>query len=246
MKYSYALVCRSTIAGLLALTFMTKTHATTVTIDAEYRGNYDQYGSAVTAVTSASNYFTGVYAAPDYNNGVPVEIRNFFSFDVGGKLGYPGAYNISAAKVVLDNWNKEIGVIQPNGSNFVAYELFDVTTSIPLLNGNEGPKPNPAIFEDLGTGITYGFELADLFHLGQPETIELNSAAISQLNNLDRIFTIGGRVRLPLTPTQTTGIFGGSGPGMYEGNSFRTRLILEVETRQIPEPPSLLLFLAQD
>jgi len=25
MKYSYALVCRSTIAGLLALTFMTKT-----------------------------------------------------------------------------------------------------------------------------------------------------------------------------------------------------------------------------
>lgn len=242
MKSQCGFVCRSAIFfGVLTLTGIATAHASTVTIDAEFRGTYNQYGSTVSANTSVANYFSGVLVEPIYNNGTPTEFRNFFSFDVGGALGYPGSYTISSAKLALDNWNKEIGVVQPNGTNVVAYTLFDVTTGTPILIGNEGPKPNPAIFDDLGTGIEYGFELADLFHLGQPETIQLNSSAISQLNSLDRMFTIGGKAGLPVDRTQTTGIFGGSGPGMYDGHSFRTQLILEVETMQVPEPSSLLL-----
>lgn len=241
MKNKCAFVCRSGIFWLFAVAAIATAHANTVTIDAEFRGTYNQYGSTASANVPVANYFAGVLVDPLYNNGIPTEFRNFFSFDVGGALGYPGSYTISSAKLVLDNWNKEIGVVQPNGTNVVAYILFDVTTSTPVLIGNEGPKPNPAIFDDLGTGIEYGFELADLFHLGEPETIQLNSLAISQLNSLDRMFTIGGRAGLPDDRTQTAGVFGGSGPAMYDGHSFRTQLILEFETTQIPEPSSLLL-----
>lgn len=241
MKYQHSFVRSSTIVGLLTIAAMATAHANTVSIDAEWRGSYNQNGSLLAAANATSNYFSGVLVDPVYNNGVPTEFRNFFSFDVGGTLGYPGTYTISSAKLVLDNWDRDVGVVQPNGTNVVAYALFDVTTPNPFLIGNEGPIPNPAIFDDLGTGTEYGFQLASLYTLGQPVPVDLNAAAIAELNALDRQFIIGGRAALPVVRTQTAGVFGGSGQLAYEGHPFRTQLVLEFETNQVPEPSSLQL-----
>lgn len=247
MKYQFSFVRQSAIVGLLAMATLASAHATTVSIDAKWRGTYNQYGSALATPNATSNYFAGVVVDPIYNSGLPTEFRNFFSFDLGRTIGFPsgdpGGYTISSAKLVLDNWNKEVGVLQPNGTNVVAYALFDVTTGNPFLIGNEGPKPNPAIFDDLGTGIEYGFELADIFHPGEPLTVNLNAAALTELNSLDGLFIVGGRAALPDIRTQTAGVFGGSWEGEYEGHPFRTQLVLEVEPNQVPEPSSLQLAL---
>ncbi|MEO8328787.1 MAG: hypothetical protein ABI586_02165 [Candidatus Nanopelagicales bacterium] len=77
------------------------------------------------------------------------------------------------------------------------FGLFDVSTSAAAVNHNVGR--NLAIFEDLGTGDSYGtYEISrDQQH--EWLNLRLNHAAISDMNDsLGKYFTLGGSM---LTPT---------------------------------------------
>lgn len=77
------------------------------------------------------------------------------------------------------------------------FGLFEVTTSAAVVNHNVGR--NLAIFEDLGTGDSYGTYAISRDQEQKWLNLHLNHAAISDLNDsLGRYFTLGGSM---LTPT---------------------------------------------
>jgi hypothetical protein len=134
----------------------------------------------------------------DQSGVVRQSTRNYFAFDLGA-AGVPGTI-ISA----------ELRFRHPGNSYPVAngpherVEFFNVTTPAATLQGLSTAQPDPtcngtttsgcsdAIFDDLGTGTGYGGFTASVQSNGVQETVQLNCAAVADLNAAVGRWVIGG------------------------------------------------------
>ena len=161
------------------------------------------------------NYFTGFSI-----NG---EHRSYFSFDLSLL-----SQEVISASLELRRFNCFSSEEQET------LGLFDVSTTAAILNNKNGV--NALIYEDLGTGTSYGeFEISVDGLSTDILSFDLNDSFIADINNAaGGWLSVGGRLLTPGSPS-------GGGEGVF-GNSHIEdgvqRLVVEV----IPEPLTLFLF----
>lgn len=191
------------------------------TSDNQFDPGVDNQGwwSDTTAITDrlSDNYGTGISINGDH--------RSFFTFDLS-LLDTPvinATLELRRYEYVSSAESETLG-------------LFDVSTDAETLNDNS--YISAAIYEDLGTGVSYGeFEVLSTGLSTDVLSFELNSAAVADINNAAGVwFSIGGSL-LSLDGTTigsgAESIFGSS----HEGEGIQ-RLVVEL----IPEPTSMTLF----
>ncbi len=144
------------------------------------------------------NYLAGWLTGPDIYYS---EYRSFFVFDMSAVSEL-----IVAATLRID------AGIYVSSDVTETYVLFDVSTSVPTLRA--GGIGLPQIFNDLGTGVSYG--LTDISSADDSSviSIDLNQNAISAMNNANGLFAIGGAVttlRYVLSDSETAFAYTGSG-----------------------------------
>ena len=111
---------------------------------------------------------------PNYLAGLAegVQYRNFTVFDLSA-VSQP----ISAA--TLNLFNPEY--VSPDPTE--TYTLFDVSTPISMLTTSSSGRTD--IFNDLGTGTSYGFQTVSNSDDGQIVSVPLNAAGLSALNDAE-------------------------------------------------------------
>lgn len=126
--------------------------------------------------------------------------RDFFTFDLSSLLLSP-TETITSATLELTRF--QASTVDPTET----LGLFDVSTDAATLNNNQGSNIN--IYNDLGTGTSYGEFVVDTT-TGTPEDIlsfTLNAAAIADIqsragqSSLNGFFSIGGAL-LSLSPSR--------------------------------------------
>lgn len=127
--------------------------------------------------------------------------NNFFLFDVSSVAG-----SVTAATLrVLNPGSSSAGVPfgYTSSDPTETYVLFDVVTdfySAPtggthLVGGyGAGSIEGQGIFNDLGSGTSYGSHVASLADNGKYVEISLNAAGLAALNSSTGIFAIGGAI----------------------------------------------------
>ena len=129
--------------------------------------------------TDIDNYIVGV--SGDMFN-------DFFTFSIPVGIGTITSASLSAPR-------GGDGGASTAGVPFT-YSLFDVSTSAAVLNANTGASA--AIFNDLGSGVSYGSILVSNLTTPDPLVITLDAAAIAAINASNGgFFSIGGT----LTPS---------------------------------------------
>ena len=195
-----------TVMALLMLVGGARTaSATTITLNAIDAGQYGVNGSHAASIT---NYVVRA-------NGGALNTRNFLVFDLSGVTD-----TIVSASYVLQNPQSLVNSIVST------YTLFDVTTSIATPTAG---FTLPAIYEDLGTGTSFGSIIVDGSFSPGTASFAMNAAGVSALNAATGQFAIGGA--LSTGSATFTEAFGES------DLSLTTQLVLVV----IPEPASALL-----
>ena len=149
--------------------------------------------------------------------------RSYFSFDLSSISGV-----ITSAVLEVRRYDTDSGA---------TLTLFDVSTDAASL-AQRGVL-NSAIYEDLGTGASYGS-----FAAGQGSTFDLMSFGLNNQGITDINNAIGGYFSIGASASGGT-FFGSSGsePG-NSGSNFIQRLVLNVEPAQVPkvsEPSALAL-----
>ncbi len=140
------------------------------------------------AVDENSNYFVG--------RTIDTELRNFFTFDTGALAGQ----TVVSATLVL---RSGCGA-GADATETVA--LFDVSTDPAALNDNAGYDAD--IFDDLGTGTSYGTFVVPTGQSAEAATrFALNAAALADLNAAaGGFFSVGGAVQsFAETPPEFSG-----------------------------------------
>lgn len=144
-----------------------------------------------------TNYFAG-----QANDGVnPIrQLRDWFVFNVPSVGG-----TITSVRLELFL----PGLVSPDPSE--TFELFDVTTPVStLVAGGSGLT---AIYNDLGTGVSYGSVTISAADNGRLVVINLNTAGIAAVTAAQGgQFAIGGAVTT-LAGTANQSVFGGTGAG---------------------------------
>lgn len=168
-------------------------------------------GSRDNLSSSNFNYLAGINAGSDY--------RNFFTFDLA----------LLPDNIVVTGAELRVTRFTTNSANISeTYALYDVSTDPAALNDNAGS--NISIYDDLGTGTSYGtFAISTTAQTTDIASFNLNGNAIADLNAAgDGYFSIGGAV--------VTGgnLFAGSGNSNTPG-------VQELVITYIPEPTSLAL-----
>ena len=109
------------------------------------------------------------------------------------------------------------------------YSIFDVSTGISALRA--GGTGLTSIYDDLGTGSSYGLGTIPDSHDNVNKDFALNSTAIADLSNASGLFALGGSY------STTCGYaFGASSVGTRQ-------LILETDPKNVvPEPTTMILF----
>lgn len=132
----------------------------------------------------------------------PQWLRNFFTFDISGLRGQ----TVTGATLTLTNFMS----MSDSGQTSLQYTLYDVSTAAGTLDAVGGTSA--AIYDDLGSGVSYGSYSLPVtgLDLGTSQLI-LNASAVGDLNAA----IAGG------TPSFS---IGGTLPSLA-----------------VPEPPSLLL-----
>jgi len=134
-----------------------------------------------------SNYLAGRFGDTDH--------RNFFSFDVSS------ACQAAAVTLQLRRFNQ---------TGPMTYSLSDVSTPAEVLNQNEGSSQ--AIFEDLGSGTTFGSFPVDPGTRTDILSFPLNSAGVAAFNAVrGGYFSLGGRSSGEGDPGDSF-LFGSSNP----------------------------------
>jgi hypothetical protein len=147
-----------------------------------------------------------------------IESRGHLSFHISG-LNDP----IESALLRITKW----GVLA-NGatSGRLTMGMFDVTTDGTVLNSASGIQP--AIFADLGSGVSYGvFQISAVWNNSEILEIPLNRQALDAIRN-DQVFSVGFAV-LDGDGTKKHYAFGNTG---LTPNPFYHELVV----RTIPEP----------
>jgi hypothetical protein len=203
----------SVLMGALLASASTAT-AAIITLDAIDSGWYDETGSHNPL---NRNYIVGqnrICPGPDC-----LTFRNWFAFDLAGVGNVTGA----TLRLYTSNYSS------PDATE--TYTLFDVGTPVATLRG--GGAGLVGIFNDLGTGATYGSRNYSAADDGLVRDITLNAAAIAAINA-----ALGGEFALAGALTSLSGleqlefVFGDSTGGVGE----LRQLIL-----QVPEPLSIVL-----
>jgi len=160
----------------------------------------------------------------NYPAGATDGYRNFFLFDLAQVSGH-----VISARLELTN-----PLYSATGQ--LPFTLYDVVT--PASDLAQYQPSAKSIFEDLGTGLTYGH--IDDAAVGPAVAVELNSNFLSALNSQQRgLFALGGR--LDDTPRLAHYAFASTG-----GSQSTPRLILQMgaasgEPPAVPLPPAALL-----
>lgn len=159
--------------------------------------------------------------------------RNFFTFDISSLPTEP----IVSATLQLKRFNST--TVNPTET----LGLFDVSTDAPTLNSNT--SADAAIFNDLGTGRSYGtFEVSTSFDYNPTEVLSfsLNSVAVADIQSAtnagEQFFSIGGSLlNLPPGPPEYDQyLFAGSG----SNNPFEPAGTQRLTVTTVPEPSTTL------
>lgn len=164
------------------------------------------------------NYYTGAGF-----NGDKDIFRSFFSFDLSGLNGTVTSATFEVTRYYNQNASVTLG-------------FFDVSTPALELITTRLKRQDASIFEDLGSGLSYGVFNVQASGLYDVLTFGLNANALSDINAKlgSGYFSIGAAVLGPGF------IFSGSSwePGSG-GQGYTQRLVLEISP--IPEPSMLPL-----
>lgn len=182
--------------------------AQAVTISADDWGWYNKTGNHYSTNT---NYSAGSWNTRDD------AWRNFFVFDLSSVTG--------PITTAVFNFN----VAGTSGSSVATgtYELFDVLTPVLTLVG--GGTGLTAIYDDLGTGVSFGSLSVAPIDQGSVVSLNFNSAGLAAINSsLGGSFAFGGDLSFGVR------IGGGS------SNAQPTTLIL-TQGPSIPAPATLAL-----
>jgi hypothetical protein len=147
--------------------------------------------------TGAHNAASGSY---EVGQVPPLQQRNFFVFDLSG-------LTLPIVSASLNLTDVKGGYHSPLTSD--TYGLFDVSTPISALVASGSGQT--AIFNDLGSGTSYGSQTITMASDGTVISTPLNAAAIAALNsNLGGLFAVGGALT-SITGSNTQVLFGTSG-----------------------------------
>lgn len=179
--------------------------------------------------SSISNYVAGSFSPPPpAGNG---KVNNFFVFDLTGVSG-----TITSAQLKLynpdtepNNPNSGPGYTSPDPTE--TYMVFDVSTPISNLIANGSGQVG--IYNDLGSGTSYGSILMSTADNGKIVVIDLNANALAYLNsNLGGLVAFGGAVTTLGNAPMSEFVFG------YTNDlSYTRQLVLN----PVPEPTTMLL-----
>jgi len=116
--------------------------------------------------------------------------------------------------------------------------LFDVSTPAATLNANAGTSAS--IFNDLGTGTSYGTFVMSPYPLDSPLTFTLNGAALGNITSAaGGFFSIGGALQ---SFNNHFDAFGNEALFSLFSGGLPSILTLEVQSpTAVPEPASLTL-----
>jgi hypothetical protein len=188
-------------------------NASLIEINAQDAGWYNQLGLHT---SDNPNYIAGnvqySIGAADYS----YIFHNFFVFDLGN-------INEQITSATLQFHSYEV-------TGIGTYNLFDVLTPPEMLDMNTADSVD--IFNDLGTGTTFGSFDADPGKSFQTFQLTLNQSATNAINSADGLFAIGGSFATNFTNSY---IFGAS------ENIDQMKLILNTTSIEVPQPGSLAL-----
>jgi hypothetical protein len=140
------------------------------------------YTSEGLHILGNANYYCG-------NNG-SIFYRNFFAIDLSGLVGYGITLPITSAVLHLVRYNCE----PATGSQL--FELSDVSAQWATINQDysSGSAVGVNVFNDLGTGSSFGSVLVDKTVTGTPIEVTLNSNGLSALNSaVGSTIILGGK-----------------------------------------------------
>jgi hypothetical protein len=197
---------------------VTAARAGVIQIDATDSGAYQSTGLHNSTI---ENYLTGIFGN---------EHRSFFVFDLTG-VSSP----ITAATLNLFNPGIVVppcclGYVSPDSTE--TFALMDVSTPVSTLVAT---GINVAIFDDLGSGATFGSYVASAADNGTTISITLNAAGIAALNAAAGSTIAFGGVLTTLSPPANQYVFGFSAVTFVEDDVRRLDLTV------VPEPASLTL-----
>jgi hypothetical protein len=188
------------------------------TSDNQFDAGIDNQGFWSATLANAdnnTNYQTG--------NSAGSITRSFFTFDLSG-LNLSGQ-QVTSATLQLRRFGY-------SGDASETVQFFDVSTPAATLNNNTGVSPT--IFNDLGTGTSYGtFAVSAVGATTDLLSFVLNSSALSGITAAaGNFFSIGGTCD---TCSVSQNFFqASSGTGIQ-------RLVIETAVAAVPEPSSLAL-----
>ncbi len=197
-----SVVAAGATAGLAQARASKAALTTTVTFSTSVNeftpGSYNQgaWSGVDSNLTSKDNYFTGFLGAEVY--------RGYFTFDVsaGTNVCPPLAASLTVPR-------GHFGSPPPSTLNL---GLFDVST-LPATLAQRVVSPNAAIYNDLGSGFSYGSSVLSTTEPGSPYTLSLNDTGLAALgqvrSNHLRWFSIGLGLLSP--PAGDAFLFGWTG-----------------------------------
>jgi hypothetical protein len=189
-----------------------------VTLDDVGRGWYMDQG--YTEGLTNPNYGAGECTRDPCGLFDYAEYRNYFIFELG-------SIDRVITSATLWLWLPEDGFVSPTGSE--TYGLFDVDTAPDLL----GRHSDVGIFDDFGTGRSYGTYIVTETDEHTLIQIQLNAVALADLNTTAGLFAFGGAVTTLDAEMNNELIFG------YSDNQH-ARLLLELTPVPVPGAAWLL------
>lgn len=167
----------------------------------------------INAIDSGWYDDTGWHQPDNLNYAVGEEVvfiyNNFFVFDLS-------SVSETVTSAVINIYSPESPAQFFDGYQsmdpFETYVLYDVSTDISVLTSDSG---GVAVFEDIGTGNSYGEYDVSAADNGQFVSITLNADALDNINTAAGLFAIGGAIStIDLTPNNEIIFASSSEPGV--------------------------------
>jgi len=140
--------------------------------------------------------------------------HNFFTFDLSSFNGGAISGFLSLPRTARPGSQHTVPPLPFN------YLLWDVSTPADVVNDNSGISP--AIYADLGSGVSFGSVLVTDLELPDPLIVPLNAAAIAAINaGSGGHFSFGGSLEIPVPEPGTILMLGGGLTGLVARRKLR-------------------------
>ncbi len=160
-----------------------------------------------------------------------VDLRNFFTFDLSA---LPANHQVTSATLEIQRRYYFGDLISET------WKLFDVSTPAAELNNNS--SVNLDIFNDLGSGLSYGTFGVSNGSINSLLRISLNTQAFRDIEaNAGGFFSIGGRLMSLTHPNER--LFSSSGGQFPQGSGIQRLLLKTRGGGSVPEPSTLSVLL---